>query len=250
MPAGVPLRARVPGAASASVVAFGPAERRVVLARIDPSQRRGALTEEAGFTLADAAHAALDLRLPLVGIISTSGADVHEGMSALHGWGSAARAVAACSGVVPVLMAVVGPAMSGPALLLGMADVVVMSPDALAYVSGPAAVAEVTGLVLRPAELGGVATHARSTGLAALVTDGGDQAEAALADAAVVPSRQHRLPGSRRALRRPPRPNDAGAARPSCRRARRAPTTSVTWRSPSPTTEGCSSCAPGGRRSW
>jgi acetyl-CoA carboxylase carboxyltransferase component len=152
-----------------------------VLVRVDPSLRRGALTEAGSATLAEAARLALDLRLPLVGVLATSGADVHDGVAALHGWGSAARAVAACSGVVPVLLAVLGPALSGPAFVLGMADVVVMSADAVAYVSGPATVAEMTGLRLRPADLGGAGVHARSTGVASLVADAESDALAALA---------------------------------------------------------------------
>ena len=40
-------------------------------------------------------------------------------------------------GVVPVIFAVTGPAVSGPALLLGLADHVVMTEDAYAFVSGP-----------------------------------------------------------------------------------------------------------------
>ena len=34
-------------------------------------------------------------------VIDSSGADIVEGMSALHGWGLAARALADCSGIVP-----------------------------------------------------------------------------------------------------------------------------------------------------
>jgi acetyl-CoA carboxylase carboxyltransferase component len=120
---------------------------------------------------------AVDLRLPFMGVLASSGADVHDGIGALHGWGTAARGLAACSGVVPVLLAVVGPAMSGPALLLGMADAVVMTPEAVAYVSGPGAVAEMTGLNLAPAELGGRSVHGRATGVAALMAADLEDAE-------------------------------------------------------------------------
>jgi acetyl-CoA carboxylase carboxyltransferase component len=168
----VRLRARVPGVVHAGVESVGPLGRRAVLARIDPKQRHGALAEADSETLAAAARLALDARLPLVGLIASSGADVDGGVAALHGWGVAARGLAACSGVVPILLAVIGPAVSGPALLLGMADVVVMSPTALAYVSGPATVAEMTGLRLGPGQLGGSGIHARATGVAAL--DAGD----------------------------------------------------------------------------
>ncbi len=172
----------MPGTTSASVVAFGPDGRRVVLVRVDPSLRGGALAEEDSGTIATAARLALQLRLPLVGVLATSGADVHDGIAALHGWGTAARAVAQCSGVVPVLFAVTGPALSGPALLLGMADMVAMTADAVAFVSGPATVAEMTGLRLSPRQLGGAPIHARSTGVAGLVADDEDGALEMLAE--------------------------------------------------------------------
>ena len=184
-PAAVLVRARVPGAASvglerlehlsseAGITAPG---RRVVVARVDPSLRRGALTEVDGETLAEAAGLALNLRIPLVAVVSSSGADVHDGVAALHGWGRAARALAACSGVVPVAVAVTGWALSGPALLLGLADLAVLTPDAVAYVSGPRAVAQVTGAELSAEALGGAAVHARTSGLGALTASGEDEA--------------------------------------------------------------------------
>ncbi|MDQ3305353.1 MAG: methylmalonyl-CoA carboxyltransferase [Actinomycetota bacterium] len=170
----VPLSSGVPGNVSASVDELG--GRQVVLVRIDPERRRGALDAEAGATLAAAAEAALDARLPLVGVMASSGADVRDGIPALHGWGCAARAFAQCSGVVPILVAVTGPTLSGPSLLLSMADVVVMTVDASAYVVGPAAVSSFTGEDVTPEALGGVGVHAHQTGVAAAVTD--DEASA------------------------------------------------------------------------
>ena len=121
-----------------------------------PSERLGALSSVASENLAAAAHARpCSERLPLVCFIASSGADLVEGMAALHGWGRAARALADCSGVVPVIMAVTGPAVSGPALLLGLADHVVMTEDAYAFVSGPTMVAEFTGVEIDADELGG-----------------------------------------------------------------------------------------------
>jgi acetyl-CoA carboxylase carboxyltransferase component len=178
----VALRAGVGGSTSAGVETWGRPGRRVVVTRVDPSRRRGALGETDSVTLAAAAAMAVNLRLPLMGVLASSGADVHDGVAALHGWGTAARALAACSGVVPVLLAVVGPAMSGPALLLGMADAVVMTPEAVAYVSGPGAVAEMTGLRLAPAELGGRSVHGRATGVAALIATDLEDAEEQLAE--------------------------------------------------------------------
>ena len=99
----------------------------------------------------------------------SSGADIVEGFAALHGWGLAARALTDCSGVVPIIMVVEGPAVSGPALLLGIADFVVMTEDSYAFVTGPTMVAEFTGVHIDNDELGGAASHARYTGATSLV---------------------------------------------------------------------------------
>jgi acetyl-CoA carboxylase beta subunit len=85
------LRAGVHGAVSAGRAVLG--DREVVLARCDPSVRRGALTPADGETMADAARHAARARLPLVLTIASSGADVTEGLAASFGWGRAARAI-------------------------------------------------------------------------------------------------------------------------------------------------------------
>jgi acetyl-CoA carboxylase carboxyltransferase component len=153
--------------------------REVVIARSVSSQRRGALTHADGVRLAESADLARHLRIPFVFIVASSGADVLDGVAALHGWGQAAAAIAACSGIVPVLMAATGPVVSGPALLLGISDLVVMNGEAVAFVSGPQMVAEFTGVEVGLRELGGVATHARSSGLCAVEAD---DVEGALAE--------------------------------------------------------------------
>ena len=145
--------------------------RNVVIARSVSLERRGALTHADGTRLAESADLARRLRIPFVFIVTSSGADVLDGVAALHGWGRAAAAVAACSGIVPVVMAATGPVVSGPALLLGLADLVVMSSEAVAFVSGPQMVADFTGVQIGLRELGGVAMHARSSGLCAVEAD-------------------------------------------------------------------------------
>jgi len=130
---------------------------------------RGALTGADGATIAGAARLALGMRLPLVLVISSSGSDVNDGIAALHGWGESAAAVVACSGQVPVLAAVTGPAISGPALLLGLADMSVMTLDAFAFLSGPDVVEGFTGVRVSLHDLGGSAVHATATGLCAVL---------------------------------------------------------------------------------
>jgi acetyl-CoA carboxylase carboxyltransferase component len=133
--------------------------RTVVMAQSVSGHHRGALTGADGATIAAAARMALDLCLPLVVVMSSSGSDVSDGIGALHGWGEAAAALVACSGRVPVLAAATGPAISGPALLLGLADLSVMTLDAFAFLSGPDAVEGFTGIRVSLHDLGGAAMH-------------------------------------------------------------------------------------------
>ncbi len=163
----VGLRQQTPGVARVQVTDLD--DRAVVLLEVDATERRGALSSTSSDTITAAAETALDQRLPLVAVIGSSGADIVEGMAALHGWGRAARALARCSGVVPMIFVVDGPAVSGPALLLGLADHVVMTEAAYAFVSGPTMVAEFTGVVVDNDELGGAGAHARFSGAASLV---------------------------------------------------------------------------------
>ena len=175
------LRAGVPGTIRAEATEL--LGREVILVHSDPTIRRGALDLKSSETIALAANMARELRVPLVLVLSTSGSDVHDGGAGLHGWGKAAKAMADLSGIVPVMVVMTGPILAGPALILGLADVVVMTTEATAYVVGPDTVEAITGQRLTAAELGGALVHARHTGVAtAMLPD----EEAALAWLAVL----------------------------------------------------------------
>ena len=163
----VALRKRVVGAVTSDVREFE--GRQVVWVDVDAGSRVGALTSDSSGKIENASITARAKGFPLIVIMRSSGADIVEGFAALHGWGLAAKALTDCSGVVPIIMVVEGPAVSGPALLLGIADFVVMTVDSYAFVTGPTMVAEFTGVRIDNDELGGAASHARYTGAASLV---------------------------------------------------------------------------------
>ena len=73
------------------------------------------------------------------------------------------------SGVVPIILTVVGPCVSGPALLLGVADITVMTDEAFAYVSGPDVVRDFTGIDMDSRTLGSAAMHAARSGVASFL---------------------------------------------------------------------------------
>ena len=177
---GLPVAGRASAAATAALRRLH--GRDVALFRLDGGKHRGAIGPAEGVVIERLVNLAIELGVPVVGVMATSGADIHEGVASLHAWGRVARQVSRASGVVPIVFVVVGPCTSGPALMLGLADHVVMTPDSFAYVSGPEAVAEFTGIAVDRAGLGGGPVHDTRTGVASLVAADEEDALLAVAD--------------------------------------------------------------------
>ena len=118
-----------------------------------------------GENLAAAAKIAHEKGMPIICFVESSGADIMEGVAAVHGWGAAAKEFVKCSGKVPIIFCVTGATVSGPALLLGLADFVVMVEDSYAFVSGPRMAELFTGENTTNEDLGGAALHDRNTGV-------------------------------------------------------------------------------------
>ncbi len=166
----------------ASVTTLGGRTVVDVDARGPDTDDHGALAWADGRDMAAAARLARAQRLPIVLRLASSGADLTEGIDALAGWAAAAAELARCSGVVPVIVIAEGPNVSGPALLLGLADFVVMTTDAYAFVVGPQMVEEFTGMPVDRAALGGAETHAARTGVAGFLAADAAEAEETVAE--------------------------------------------------------------------
>lgn len=162
----VDVRHHTPGNARTTVETI--AERPAVVARVG-ADGAGPLTSGEGADLAAAATLAKAKRIPLVLRIASTGASVSEGIAATAAWGRAAKALVDASGVVPTIVCVDGPAVSGPALLLGLADFTILTEDSYAFVTGPRTVQEYTGVPISPEALGGASQHAVSDGAASFV---------------------------------------------------------------------------------
>ncbi len=159
----VDLRARVPAPVSARVRMLG--SRRVSWVEFHATRPATPMSTAQSMTWEVAARTALEERIPLVAVISSSGADIHEGVAALDGWGRIASVLTKCSGVVPTFAIVDGPAVSGPALILGLMDFVIMTSGAYAFVNGPVMVRQFTGIEVSKEELGSSANLERHAGI-------------------------------------------------------------------------------------
>jgi propionyl-CoA carboxylase beta chain len=171
----LPISAGVPGPVTARTVLLG--DRRVVWVEFDAVEPAPPLSSPMTHVMIDGARMALEENLPLVLVVNSAGADINEGIAPLHGWGRVARTLTRCSGRVPLFAVVDGPAVSGPALLLGLMDFVIMTERAYAFVNGPIMVRQFTGIDISKDELGSAASMERSAGLPTAVV--GDRAEAA-----------------------------------------------------------------------
>ena len=176
--------AHIPGPVSArvKVVDDGNVARRVVWCEFAPSDRPVPLSQPQTMTMELAARTAREERIPLVMVISSPGADIGEGIAATDGWGRVARALQRCSGVVPTLAILDGPAVGGPALLLGLFDLVVVTDRGYAFVSGPVMVRQFTGIDITKEELGSAASLERHVGLPVAVAPDREAAAAVVAE--------------------------------------------------------------------
>lgn len=145
--------------------------RKVMWIEFDASDVAHPLSSQMTAIISEGLRSALDELIPIVLIVNSSGADIAEGVAPLHGWGTAARLLTKCSGRVPTFAIVDGPAVSGPALLLGLVDFVIMTSTSYAFVNGPLMIRQFTGVDITKDELGSASTMERSAGLATAVVE-------------------------------------------------------------------------------
>ncbi len=170
----LPFDVGVPGAVRARTRIV--AGRRIVSVEFDDVDGAPPLTASMTQVITDGCRMALDEQLPLVLVVNSAGADIREGISPLDGWGRAARVLTRCSGRVPTFAIVDGPAVSGPALLLGLVDHVVMTERGYAFVNGPVMVEQFTGVSITKDELGSADTMNRVAGLSTATCASREQA--------------------------------------------------------------------------
>ena len=113
------IQAQRPGSTDVTVTEVG--GRRCVVVHIGSDGEPALLALDDGTKLAVAVHVARENAVPVVCHINSAGVPPSEGVEALHGWGVAARELTRASGVVPIVMCVHQTAISGSALLLGLA---------------------------------------------------------------------------------------------------------------------------------
>ena len=156
-----------------------PVDRPVAWFRGAPSTDQAASADVVARTI----RAGIEAGVPVVGVLAQAGLGTGSGLDALCGWGVVAHALTAASGQVPTILVLDGPCLGGPALLLGLVDVMVMTARGQAFVNAPATSARITGSDLLDADLiGGSWVHGARTGVADVVAADLDEAFDQVAD--------------------------------------------------------------------
>ena len=112
---------------------------------------------------------------PVVAMLDTAGAKLHEGAEAMNAYAQIASRASSLSGVVPQIALVLGPAGGTASALAGMSDIVIMSGNGRLFVNGPEVTSAVTGKKTDMAKLAGPESSMRS-GMAQFVCEKDEEA--------------------------------------------------------------------------
>jgi acetyl-CoA carboxylase carboxyltransferase component len=131
--------------------------RAVVAWAQDGAFKGGSLGSAGGETIARTIQRADALGVPVVGFPHSGGARLQEGVAALTAYAAIFHAQAHAT--VPMISVVSGPCAGGAAYSPALGDFVVMTADAVMFLTGPKIIERVTREVISAADLGGPRVH-------------------------------------------------------------------------------------------
>uniref|UniRef100_M4C3M6 Propionyl-CoA carboxylase beta chain, mitochondrial n=1 Tax=Hyaloperonospora arabidopsidis (strain Emoy2) TaxID=559515 RepID=M4C3M6_HYAAE len=127
----------------------------------------GSLSETYAEKIIKIMNKAMELGAPLIGMNDSGGARIQEGVASLAGYADIFQLNVLASGVVPQLTMVMGPCAGGAVYSPAMTDFIFMCRDSsYMFVTGPDVVKTVTNEEVTQEELGGAATHTKTSGVA------------------------------------------------------------------------------------
>ena len=101
-------------------------------------------------------NVAYEKKIPIVYIIDSVGADLNEGVDALHGYGQVFQKCVNMSGVVPQIVVILGNCCGGASYLAALADIVFCVKDEVnIFITGPRVVEDSIGEKIDTKKLGG-----------------------------------------------------------------------------------------------
>ena len=149
---------------------------RVIVFASDSTIQGGALGPAGAKVIVAAYKAAMQEKLPIIGIWHSGGARLRDGVLSLHAFGEIFQSFIMASGKIPQLSLVLGPTAGGGAYSSALSDIVVLAPEGRIFVTGPEVLKSVTGEKIDIAKLGGPEAHKKNSGIAHIISATEDDA--------------------------------------------------------------------------
>lgn len=143
------------------------AGQKVAVYSQDFSVRGGTLGRVEGQKILAVMDLALQMRIPIIGLLDSGGARIQEGVVALTQYGRIFRKSCEASGTVPQISLILGPCAGGAVYSPALTDFVIMTREhSHMFVTGPDVVRAVTGEDVSFEQLGGAEVHNQRSGVA------------------------------------------------------------------------------------
>ncbi|MCS6894281.1 MAG: acyl-CoA carboxylase subunit beta [Deltaproteobacteria bacterium] len=158
------------------VTGIGKVDGRVVaIYSQDSSFVGGSVGEIHGQKILNILNFARENLCPVLGIVDSGGARIHEGVLSLGIYGEIFRKNVELSGLVPQITVVLGACAGGAVYSPALTDFVLASKDSFLFITGPDVVEAVTGRRVSKLELGGPQVHEIISGVIDLVGEDDSQ---------------------------------------------------------------------------
>jgi len=146
--------------------------RKVALYLQDFTVKGGSVGEMHAMKIARTIEMAMKLGIPVIGINDSGGARIQEGIDSLKGYGEIFYRNVLASGVVPQIVAIMGPCAGGAVYSPALADFIIMTrKTSFMFITGPKVVKAAIGEEVTFEELGGAEVHASKSGVAHFIVD-------------------------------------------------------------------------------
>ena len=149
--------------------------RRVAIYLQDFTFMGGSVGEMHGVKIARTLELALKLGIPLIGINDSGGARIQEGVDSLRGYGDIFYMNVTASGVIPQIMAIMGPCAGGAVYSPALADFIIMTKKSYMFITGPKVVKSAIGEDVSFEDLGGADVHSRKSGVAHFIVENDEE---------------------------------------------------------------------------
>lgn len=130
----------------------------------------GSISEMNAQKIVNLQKKAMKLRVPIIGLIDSSGARIQEGIQSLSGHGHIFYNNVQASGKIPQISAIMGSCAGGASYSPALTDFILMvEKTGSMFITGPKVVKEAIGENVTMEQLGGSEIHAKKSGLADVV---------------------------------------------------------------------------------